>query len=133
MASLAPLVAAGPLILAHAAAAVSALVLGIVQLLGPKGTRGHRALGWVWVALMAFIAAGSFAIHTIRQFGPFSWIHLLSIVTLVTLVIGLAHARAGRIEAHRWTMISLFVGALVIAGLFTLVPGRVMNHVVFGN
>jgi uncharacterized membrane protein len=29
-------------------------------------------------------------------------------------------------------MISLFAGALVIAGAFTLVPGRIMHHVVFG-
>jgi uncharacterized membrane protein len=29
-------------------------------------------------------------------------------------------------------MIYLFLGALVIAGLFTLVPGRVMHKVVFG-
>jgi uncharacterized membrane protein len=29
-------------------------------------------------------------------------------------------------------MISVFAGALVIAGLFTLVPGRIMHTVVFG-
>ena len=133
MLSLAPLLDAGPLIAAHAAVAGAALVLGIVQLGRRKGTPAHRALGWTWVALMVFIAGGSFAIHTIRQFGPFSWIHALSLFTLVMLWVGVAHARAGRIEAHRWTMISLFVGALVVAGLFTLVPGRVMHHVVFGN
>ena len=131
--SLAPLVAAGPLIAAHAAAALAALLLGLAQLVRRKGTPSHRALGWLWVALMAFIAAGSFAIHTIRQFGPLSWIHGLSAFTLVMLAVGIAHARAGRIEAHRWTMISLFVGALIVAGAFTLVPGRVMHHVVFGG
>jgi uncharacterized membrane protein len=30
-------------------------------------------------------------------------------------------------------MISIFTGALVIAGLFTFVPGRIMHHVVFGG
>jgi uncharacterized membrane protein len=30
-------------------------------------------------------------------------------------------------------MISIFVGALVIAGLFTFWPGRIMHAVVFGN
>jgi uncharacterized membrane protein len=29
-------------------------------------------------------------------------------------------------------MISIFTGALVIAGLFTLLPGRIMHAVVFG-
>ena len=133
MPSLEPLLHAGPVVELHATAAGAALLLGIVQLVRPKGTPGHRALGWLWVALMAFIAGGSFLIHGLRQFGPFSWIHLLSIATLVFLVVGIVHARAGRIASHRVTMISLFFGALVIAGLFTLVPGRVMHHVVFGN
>jgi uncharacterized membrane protein len=30
-------------------------------------------------------------------------------------------------------MIFVFLGALVIAGLFTLVPGRIMHKVVFGT
>ncbi len=30
-------------------------------------------------------------------------------------------------------MIGLFAGALVIAGAFTLVPGRIMYRVVFGG
>jgi uncharacterized membrane protein len=29
-------------------------------------------------------------------------------------------------------MVGLFAGALVIAGLFTFVPGRIMYHVAFG-
>jgi uncharacterized membrane protein len=34
---------------------------------------------------------------------------------------------------HRSTMIGLYVGALVIAGLFTFVPGRIMHKVLFGG
>jgi uncharacterized membrane protein len=30
-------------------------------------------------------------------------------------------------------MILIFTGALVIAGLFTFVPGRIMHSVVFGQ
>jgi uncharacterized membrane protein len=30
-------------------------------------------------------------------------------------------------------MIFIFTGALVIAGLFTLLPGRIMHSVVFGT
>jgi uncharacterized membrane protein len=30
-------------------------------------------------------------------------------------------------------MISLFAGALVVAGAFTLLPGRIMHRVVFGG
>jgi uncharacterized membrane protein len=37
------------------------------------------------------------------------------------------------VRAHRSAMLGLFLGALVIAGLFTLVPGRIMHAVVFGG
>jgi uncharacterized membrane protein len=30
-------------------------------------------------------------------------------------------------------MVVLFLGALVVAGLFTLLPGRIMHAVVFGG
>jgi uncharacterized membrane protein len=30
-------------------------------------------------------------------------------------------------------MLGLFAGALIIAGIFTLVPGRIMHRVVFGS
>jgi uncharacterized membrane protein len=30
-------------------------------------------------------------------------------------------------------MIAIFAGALVIAGFFTFVPGRIMHAVAFGN
>ncbi len=51
----------------------------------PKGTLPHRTLGWVWVVLMAVVALSSLFIHTIRMVGPFSLIHLLSLLVIVTL------------------------------------------------
>lgn len=128
----APLAAAGPLIQSHALAAVLAVGLGLAQFALSKGGRRHRWLGRAWVGLLALVALTSFGIHGIRQFGPFSWIHGLSAFTLGVLAIGVGLARAGRIAAHRWTMIGLFAGALVITGLFTLVPGRLMHAVLFG-
>jgi uncharacterized membrane protein len=34
---------------------------------------------------------------------------------------------------HRRIMIFIFSGALVIAGLFTILPGRIMHRVLFGT
>jgi uncharacterized membrane protein len=48
---LAPLLNAAPAIQVHAFAAMSAFVLGIVQLSAPKGTLPHRTIGWIWVGL----------------------------------------------------------------------------------
>ncbi|WP_024507036.1 DUF2306 domain-containing protein [Bradyrhizobium sp. ARR65] len=130
--SLAPLLEAAPAIPLHASAAMAAFVLGAVQLAAPKGTLPHRTLGWTWVALMAIVAISSFWIHQLRLLGPFSPIHLLSIFTLGVLPFAVWKARRHEVGAHRRSMIMLFSGALVVAGLFTLLPGRIMHQVVFG-
>ena len=130
--SLAPLLSASPAIQLHAFAAMSAFVLGLVQFAAPKGTLPHRTLGGIWVTIMFMVAISSFFIHELKVWGPWSPIHLLSIFTLVMLPLGVWRAHHHQVQAHRWTMISIFLGALVIAGLFTLVPGRIMHAVVFG-
>jgi uncharacterized membrane protein len=81
---------------------------------------------------MLFVAGSSFWIHQIRLVGPWSPIHLLSIFTLVMLVLGVLAAHRHDVRNHRIAMISIFAGALVIAGLFTLLPGRIMHKVIFG-
>jgi uncharacterized membrane protein len=129
----APLLAASPAIELHAFAAMTAFVLGIVQLSAPKGTIPHRTLGWIWVLLMLAVSISAFWIHQLRLWGPWSPIHLLAIFTLITLPIAVLHARRHRIAQHRWAMISIFFGALVVAGLFTFVPGRIMHDVAFGQ
>jgi uncharacterized membrane protein len=130
--SLAPLLDAAPVIPLHAFAAMAAFALGLVQFAAPKGTLPHRTIGWIWVLLMASVAISSFWIHTIRLAGPFSPIHLLSIFTLIMLPLAVWRAHRHRVADHRRIMIMTFTGALVIAGLFTLVPGRIMHAVVFG-
>mgnify|MGYP000037536414 CR=1 FL=1 len=128
-----PLLAASWPIRFHAFAAMGAFALGIVQLAAPKGTLPHRTIGWVWAFLMLVVAVSSFWIHDIKLWGPWSPIHFLSIFSLITLPAALYAARVHRVSTHRRAMISLFVGALLIAGIFTLVPGRIMHGVVFGH
>src|SRR5258707_15744266 len=131
--SLAPLLEAAPAIPLHAFAAMTAFALGVVQLAAPKGTLPHRALGWIWVSVMVLVALSSFWIHQIRLLGPWSPIHLLSIFTLIIVPLGIWRAHPHDVATHRRIMIFTFAGALVIAGLFTFVPGRIMHSVVFGQ
>jgi uncharacterized membrane protein len=131
--TLAPLLDAAPAIPLHAFAAMTAFVLGVVQLAAPKGTLPHRTLGWIWVSLMLAVAVSSFWIHQIRLVGPWSPIHLLSIFTLVILPLGVWKAHHHQVRTHSLIMIFTFTGALVVAGLFTLAPGRIMHAVVFGH
>jgi uncharacterized membrane protein len=131
--SLAPLLDTAPAIPMHAFAAMAAFVLGLVQFAAPKGTLPHKTVGWIWVTLMALVAVSSFWIHQLRLLGPFSPIHLLSIFVLVMLPLAVWKAHTHQVSAHRRAMIGMFLGALVIAGVFTLLPGRVMHAVVFGH
>ena len=130
--TLAPLLTASPTIQIHAFAAMSAFALGIVQFAAPKGTIPHRVLGWVWVALMAVVSLTAFFIHEIRLWGPWSPIHLLAIFTAIALPMGVWHARRHNVMRHRGIMIGIFTGGLVVAGLFTFVPGRIMYAVATG-
>lgn len=133
--SLQPLLDAAAPIPLHAFAAIAAFVLGVVQLVAPKGTLPHRTLGWIWVVLLATVAISSFGIHgdSYRIWRDWSPIHLLSILAPVMLLLAVINARRHRVRAHAIGMVSIFVGALVIAGVFTLVPGRIMHTVVFGR
>jgi uncharacterized membrane protein len=85
------------------------------------------------VTLMFVVAASSFFIHELRMWGSWSPIHLLSIYTLIVLPLAVLAAHRHEVTRHRRRMIGLFLGALVIAGLFTLWPGRIMYYVVFGS
>lgn len=130
--TLSPLLAATTAIQIHAVSAMAAFLLGAWQLLAPKGTGPHRILGWVWAGLMIVVAASGFFIHQIRVWGLWSPIHLLSILVLVMMPLGVILARTGRVSAHRWTMSLTYLGGLVVAGAFTVWPGRIMHAVVFG-
>jgi uncharacterized membrane protein len=130
--TLAPLLNASPAIQIHAFTAMAAFALGAVQLSAPKGTLPHRGLGWLWVTLMVVVAASSFFIHELRVWGPWSPIHLLAVYVLIALPFAVLAARRHAHERHRRAMVGMFVGALVIAGLFTFYPGRIMHAVLFG-
>lgn len=117
-----------PIVYVHLAAAVSAFLLGAWQLARPKGTPAHRATGWTWAALMMTVAISSL---WIPSFLHFSWIHLFTLLVLVMLPLGIWRARHGNIEGHRKAMRGLYVGGVIIAGIFTFVPGRLLGNLVW--
>jgi uncharacterized membrane protein len=113
-------------VVAHLASVLLALPLGASQLLLPKGTIRHRTVGYIWLALMVFTALVSFAIHAINP-GGLSPIHVFSVTTLVGAPFIALSARRGEVERHRRAALGVMGGGLVIAGLFTFIPGRVMG------
>lgn len=115
----------------HIAGAVSTMLIGIVLMSARKGFKLHKTLGWTWVATMSVTAISSFFI---TSFSPvhFSPIHALSAWTMISLPMGIAAVRRRDIAKHRQNMTNMFVGGMLVAGLFSFLPGRVMWLTFFG-
>jgi uncharacterized membrane protein len=131
--TLEPLLDASFAIKIHVMAVVPAAILGAYLLMRRKGTPVHRLLGKIWLALMIITAISSFFIHELNNFFGFSPIHLISIYVLLASWQAFAAARSHDVGRHRRTVTGLYFGGIGIAGLFTLVPGRIMNKVVFSG
>lgn len=128
-----PLLDASPAVQFHVATVVPAAFLGAYVLATRKGTRRHKLLGRVWLSLMVLTALSTFFIHSIRMWGDFSPIHLLSILVIVSSVLAIRYARKGDIRAHKSTLIATYIGGIFGAGIFTLWPGRLMNTIFLGG
>lgn len=127
-----PLFDASFIVQTHVYSAVLSLLLGIWIMFGTKGNKLHKTVGKVWVIALLITAVSSFWLHGIKLVGPFSPIHLLSILTIYSVMRGVQHARTGQIQQHKKTMKGLFYYALIGAGLFTLLPGRLMHQLLLG-
>ncbi|HPE47938.1 MAG TPA: DUF2306 domain-containing protein [Hyphomonas sp.] len=115
----------------HVAGALAAFGIGAVLLSGVKGTRMHRLLGYTWVAAMAVTAISSFFIFGLNGHN-FSPIHGLSAWTVIVLPMAVVAARRRNIRKHATDMRNLFMGGLLVAGLFTFLPGRMIWSIFFG-
>ncbi|MGQ0509055.1 MAG: DUF2306 domain-containing protein [Betaproteobacteria bacterium] len=114
----------------HLAAVLPAVAVGMAQLLLPKGTRAHKALGWAWVGAMAIAAVSSFWIFGINSGGKFSAIHLLSVFVLCNLAAAIWFIRRGNVPAHKKFMVGTLLG-LLGAGAGALAPGRFLHQLLF--
>jgi uncharacterized membrane protein len=115
----------------HVAAVLTALAVGTTLMLGLKGNTLHRSLGWAWVVAMATAAISSLFIHRSNP-GGYSFLHLFAGWTLIALPMGVFAARKHKVRLHGRTMTGLFVGGLLIAGVFAFMPGRLMWQIAFG-
>ena len=128
--SLEPILSASSAIQIHVVAAVATFCIGLVLLCAPKGFRLHKTLGWAWVISMAVTAISSFFITGLMGTN-YSPIHALSAWTMIGLPFGIAAIRRRDLSKHRHTMTGMFVGGMVIAGLFSFLPGRLMWEIFF--
>jgi uncharacterized membrane protein len=131
--TLEPLLNAPVAIQVHVAAVVPAAILGAHLLAWPKGTPRHRLLGKIWMVLMVVTALSSFFIHQINLVYGFSPIHLLSVLVLAGSWRAVLAARRHDIRTHRRIVSGMYFGGIVVSGLATLLPGRLMHAVTFSG
>jgi uncharacterized membrane protein len=126
-----------PIIAIHMTAALAAVALGPVALWARKGAtqrpRLHRAFGYAWVTLMLTTALSALFIRGGRlpNIAGYSPIHLLVPATLFGLFGSFWFLARGNIRGHRRIMQWLYIGACVVAGAFTLLPGRFLGHLIW--
>ncbi len=130
--SIAALTEAPALIQIHAYAATLSFCLGPFALLRKRRDIWHKAAGYVWVAAMYSAAISSMFFSQTPRIGPFSPIHILSVITFLGLTYALRAAILRNTIAHGRAMRALYAQALIIPGVFTFLPGRRMNAV-FGD
>ena len=119
----------------HLGSLVPAFVIGSYLLLNRKGTPVHKFLGKIYMGLMLFTAFITLFMEALvgpKFLNHFGFLHLLSLFVLYTVPTAYRAIRVGNIKLHKRKMVGLYVGALLIAGAFTLSPGRLMHTWLFG-
>jgi uncharacterized membrane protein len=126
------LIAQAPLaVQIHLATVIPAFFIGSwLIFFSTKGARFHRGLGVAFLSLMAVTALTTLFIRVIDP-GRLSWIHLFIPLTLFAIGRTIVSLRRGNVRGHRNSMLALYFGALLIAGGFTFVPGRLMHAIFF--
>ena len=131
--SLLPYTEAGIIIQLHIIGALLSVTLGPIAIYRRKRDRTHKVVGYIWVVSMATVALSSFGITSFGVVGPFSPIHLLSILALGTLYYAMRAIFRGDVLAHKAALKSLYWNGLLIAGLFNFLPDRATARVIFGE
>ena len=122
----------------HAFFALIAVPAGLYIFLTKKGTSAHKFVGRFWVAVLMIVSVTAIFIQEIIP-GQFSLIHLLIPWTIASLIYSIWSIRKFKEtklirykHGHMYSMIGVYVGALIVAGAFTLMPGRFFHTIFFG-
>ncbi|WP_397362928.1 DUF2306 domain-containing protein [Olleya sp. R77988] len=119
----------------HLATILPAFILGTISFILKKGTQIHKIIGRIYMVLMLFTAIVTLFMPAYvgpQLFNHFGWIHLFSVLTIYTVPTAYIAIKKGNVKAHKGKMIGLYIGAILIAGAFTFMPGRYMHNLFFG-
>lgn len=118
----------------HLATVLPCFLIGAWLLLRRKGTTVHKRLGRAYAVLILFTALVTLPMPAAvgpRLLDHFGFIHLFSLLVLFSVPAALYSIRRGNVAAHRGHMVGVYVGGILIAGTFALMPGRLLHGWLF--
>lgn len=118
----------------HLATMVPAFIIGTYLMLSRKGTPNHKMLGKWYMSLM--VISATVTLFMPAEVGPrfqehFGYIHLLTLTVYICVPLALRAAKSGNTRSHIGNMLGLYIGGLLVAGSFALMPGRMLNTWLF--
>lgn len=119
----------------HLATVVPCFLIGGWVLARRKGTAVHKRLGRIYAVLMLFTAVATLAMPAAvgpAVLGHFGFIHLFSVLVLVSVPLAVVAIRKGNRRAHIGHMLGVYFGGILIAGGFAFAPGRLLYGWLFG-
>ncbi len=119
----------------HLGTIAPAFLMATFMMVTKKGTELHKRIGRIYMVLMLFTAMVTLLMSAQvgpRLFNHFGFIHLLSVLVLYCVPSAYWAIKNGNVKRHKWSMIGLYIGGLIVAGGFTLMPGRMLGNVLFG-
>ena len=119
----------------HLGTIAPAFLMATFMMVTKKGTEVHKLIGRIYMVLMLFTAMVTLLMSAQvgpRLFNHFGFIHLLSVLVLYCVPSAYWAIKNGNVKRHKWSMIGLYIGGLIVAGGFTLMPGRMLGNMLFG-
>ena len=119
----------------HLATVVPCFLMGAWLLVRRKGTPLHRRLGRVYAGLILVTAVVALVMPAEvgpRILGHFGFLHLFSVLVLAGVPYAVYNIRRGNVDGHRYPMVGVYIGGILIAGTFAFMPGRLIYGWLFG-
>lgn len=120
--------------LIHVLFALAAIMFGTIVIFNRKGTYRHKWLGRCFLVSMLLMNATSFLLyHVFGGFGPFHWLALFSLVTLLAGYQAARSRSSGWRARHAYFMSGAYMGliAATAAEIASRVPGWSFGASVF--
>jgi uncharacterized membrane protein len=121
----------------HTGCALAAVVLGFIVIVRRKGGRFHRRLGFAYFVAMVLMNVTAFMIYDLfGRFGPFHWLAVVSLVTVVGAFVPAWLRRPARwLYVHAYMMTWSYAGliAALVSEIGTRTPGARFEHVIWAG